>query len=410
MNGGTSGAAAAAGTATTVAAAARSAISFTSRVSRTAVRAVFGRYEAWAQTLNRSETLRSSLYTRKMPVCGGCGTENPDVAKFCLACGTPLVVAPPPEEERKPITALFVDIVGSTSRAEGLDPEDVLALLDPYYARLRAVLERHGGTVEKFIGDAVVALFGAPLAHEDDPERAVRAGLGILDERVALSEEDPDGRISVRVGITTGEVIVALGAKISEGQGMAWGDVMNTAARVQSAAPVDGVLVDERTYLATRKAIRYEAHEPIQAKGKAEPVQVWVAAGIEAAKGSAAAGGRLVGRDDELARVIALWETVRDSVSGRAVLVGEPGIGKSRLVAEVVARTDAVVYTGRCLSYGEGITYWPMIEVLRQAAGITAGEDGASVAAKLDSMLAGLPTSEVDEVRTVAVAISHLLG
>src|SRR5215212_2152765 len=349
-----------------------------------------------------------------MPFCISCGTQNPDIAKFCLACGTPLAAAPPPappaEEERKPITALFVDIVGSTSRAEGLDPEDVLAYLDPYYARLRAVLERHGGTVEKFIGDAVVALFGAPLAHEDDPERAVRAGLGILDELVALSEEDPDGRISVRVGITTGEVIVALGAKISEGQGMAWGDVMNTAARVQSAAPVDGVLVDERTYLATRNAIRYEEHEPIQAKGKAEPVQVWVAAGIEAAGGSAAAGGRLVGRDDEVARVMALWETVRDSGSGRAVLVGEPGIGKSRLVAEVVARTDAVVYTGRCLSYGEGITYWPIIEVLRQAAGITAGDDGATVAAKLDRMLAALPTSEVDEVRTIAVAISHLLG
>src|SRR5215211_8703288 len=315
-----------------------------------------------------------------MPFCISCGTENPGIAKFCLACGTPLATAPPPppaEEERKPITALFVDIVGSTSRAEGLDPEDVLALLDPYYARLRAGLERHGGTVEKFIGDAVVALFGAPLAHEDDPERALRAGLAILDEMAALNEEDPEARLSVRVGITTGDVIVALGARVSEGQGMAWGDVMNTAARVQSAAPVDGVLVDERTYLATRKAIRYEEHEPIQAKGKAEPVQVWVAAGIEAAKGSAAAGGRLVGRDDELARVIALWETVRDSGSGRAVLVGEPGIGKSRLVAEVVARTDAVVYTGRCLSYGEGITYWPIIEVLRQAAGITAGDDGA---------------------------------
>src|SRR5215208_4035148 len=136
-----------------------------------------------------------------MPFCISCGTENPGIAKFCLACGTPLAAAPPPpapaEEERKPITALFVDIVGSTSRAEGLDPEDVLALLDPYYARLRAVLERHGGSVGRFMGDGVVALFGAPLAREDAPARAVRSGLATRDEIGAVSGEDRDSRVSV---------------------------------------------------------------------------------------------------------------------------------------------------------------------------------------------------------------------
>src|SRR4051812_10221601 len=349
-----------------------------------------------------------------MPFCISCGTQNPDIAKFCLACGTPLAAAPPPaqsaEEERKPITALFVDIVGSTSRAEGLDPEDVLALLDPYYARLRGVLERHGGTVEKFIGDAVVALFGAPLAHEDDPERAVRAGLAILDEIAALNEEDPDSRLSVRVGITTGEVIVALGAKVAEGQGMAWGDVMNTAARVQSAAPVDGVLVDERTYETTRRTIDYSDHDSIAAKGKTEPVRVWVAERVGAERRRGLSEGRLVGRDAELGRLLELWERVRAGGAGRAVLVGEAGIGKGRLVAETAARTDAAVYEGRCLSYGEGITYWPVAEVVRAAAGIATSDHGPAVDAKLETLLSSLPTDNLDELRTIASALANLVG
>src|SRR5437899_4820006 len=172
-----------------------------------------------------------------MLLCPSCSTENPEIARFCLACGAELAPAPPPEEERKPVTSVFVDIVGSTSRAEQLDPEDVLSLLEPYYARLRSRLEQHGGTVEKYIGDAVVAVFGAPVAHEDDQERAVRAGLAILDEIGLLNEEDATRRLEVRVGINTGEALVALGARVSEGEGMAWGDVMNTAARIQSAAP-----------------------------------------------------------------------------------------------------------------------------------------------------------------------------
>src|SRR5439155_10245139 len=199
----------------------------------------------------------------EMAVCPSCGEENPDRFRHCGFCGALLHEETPPEEERKPITVLFVDMVGSTARGEELDPEDVRALLEPYYARLRAALERHGGTVEKFIGDAVVAVFGAPIAHEDDPERAVRAGLAILDEIEGLNEEDPTRRLEVRVGINTGEALVALAARVSEGQGMAWGDVMNTAARIQSAAPVNGVLVDERTYAAAAKAIEFEAADPI---------------------------------------------------------------------------------------------------------------------------------------------------
>ncbi len=219
-----------------------------------------------------------------MAICAECGTDNPDVAKFCMACAAPLATAGAPapapprrHEERRPVTAVFVDIVGSTSRAEQLDPEDVLALLEPYYERLRHVLEQHGGSVEKFIGDAVVALFGAPVAHEDDPERAVRSGLAIIAAIDALNAEDPSRELRVRVGITTGEAIVSLEARIGEGQGMAWGDVLNTAARLQSAAPINGVLVDERTYRSCRAAIEFEDAEPITAKGKAEAVPVWVA-------------------------------------------------------------------------------------------------------------------------------------
>jgi class 3 adenylate cyclase len=182
-----------------------------------------------------------------MPVCARCGTENPDVARFCLACGAPLEAAPPPEDERRPVTAVFVDLVGSTSRAEGLDPENVLGLLEPYYRRLRAELERFGGTVEKFIGDAVVALFGAPVAHRDDSERAVRAALAGVEAIAERNEEDPSRALAVRVGVNTGEAFVALGTPAVEGEGMAWGDVLNTAARLQSAAPPGSVLVGAET-------------------------------------------------------------------------------------------------------------------------------------------------------------------
>ena len=166
------------------------------------------------------------------------------------------------------MTVLFCDLVGFTQRAEQLDPEDVRALLTPYHQRVRAELDRHGGTVEKFIGDAVMALFGAPLAHEDDPERAVRAALAIRD----FAAEDG---LELRIGITTGEALVSLDANPAEGKGMASGDVVNTAARLQSAAPVNGILADETTYRATRHAIDYDDATAIEAKGKTRPIEAW---------------------------------------------------------------------------------------------------------------------------------------
>src|SRR3954447_11324683 len=196
-----------------------------------------------------------------MNSCPVCAQENTDVARFCLACGAALS-AEPSREERKVVTVLFADLVGCTSRAEQLDPEDVRAVLAPYWERLRGELERMGGTVEKFIGDAVMALFGAPVTREDDPERAVRAALAIRD----WAREEPD--LQVRIAVTTGEALVVLGARPAEGEGMAAGDVVNTASRLQAAAPVNGILVAESTYRATRHVIDYEEREPVTAKGK----------------------------------------------------------------------------------------------------------------------------------------------
>src|SRR5918994_1190581 len=210
-----------------------------------------------------------------MAICASCGQENPDIAKFCLACGTPLAIVPPPSEERKLVTVVFTDIVGSTAKAEHMDPEDVRARLAPYYARLRSELEGFGGTVEKFIGDAVVALFGAPVAHEDDPERAVRATLAVGEAIAELNAADEWLDLKLRTGVHTGEALVILGARTTEGEGMAAGDVMNTAARLQSAAPVNGIIASETTYRATSHVIEYREAEPVEAKGKTDPIPVW---------------------------------------------------------------------------------------------------------------------------------------
>jgi class 3 adenylate cyclase len=271
-----------------------------------------------------------------MIVCAECGRENPEEARFCLACGARLQARAPGREERKVVSILFADLVGFTSRAEKLDPEDVRATLSPYYARLRAELERRGGTVEKFIGDAVMAVFGAPVVHEDDPERAVRAGLAIRD---AIVE---DGQLQVRVAVTTGEALVSLDA--SQGEGMVAGDVVNTAARLQSSAPVNGVLVDETTQRATARAIEYREAEPVQAKGKAEPVRAWEAVEARARFGVDVVqeGAAFVGRRRELDFLADAFSRAREQREAQLVtLVGVPGIGKSRLVYELSRVVDA---------------------------------------------------------------------
>src|SRR5712691_5723115 len=350
----------------------------------------------------------------KMPVCAQCSTENPDVAKFCLACGSPLTAPTVVDEERKLDTLLFVDMVGSTARAEQLDPEDVLGVLEHYYVRLRAELERYGGTVEKYIGDAVVAHFGVPVAHEDDPERAVRAGFGILEAIGELNAEDPSRDLKVRIGIATGEAIVTLGARVEEGLGIAWCDILNTAARIEGAAPVMGILVGEETYRASAHAIEYRPHDAIEAKGKANPVPVWEAVRVKGAlERRLTHEAPLVGRTAELERLVALWErTQAERRPGLATITGDPGIGKSRLLTEFLTGVQeaAAVHWGRCLSYGEGITYWPVEEILKDAAGILQGDDPAVVSAKLGVLLERGPTDDLDQLRTIAVALANLIG
>jgi class 3 adenylate cyclase/tetratricopeptide (TPR) repeat protein len=351
-----------------------------------------------------------------MPFCTSCGTENPDQARFCFGCGSPLVAPQPvaaPSEERKVITAIFVDLVGSTARSEQLDPEDVKSLVAPYHASVRGELERHGGTFEKFSGDAVLALFGSPKAHEDDPQRAIRAAFSVRKAIAELNAEDEWLDLHIRIGIHTGEALVMLGARPSEGEWSAAGDVLNTAARIQSAAPTDGILVGGATYLVARDEFEFEPAEAIAAKGKAEPVEVWV---VVAPKDGAAAprgDAPLVGRESELAALTGFFDDVRDERRpGIATIVGAPGIGKSRLLLELVQRLERQydVHWGRCLSYGEGITYWPVTEIFKSAAGIMQSDDREAIAERLGTFLESLATEDVDELRTIASALSNLIG
>jgi class 3 adenylate cyclase/tetratricopeptide (TPR) repeat protein len=286
-------------------------------------------------------------------------------------------------QERKVVTVLFCDLVGFTSRAEAMDPEDVAALLAPYQARLRHELERYGGTVEKFIGDAVMALFGAPTAHEDDPERAVRAALAIRD----FAEDEG---IELRIGITTGEALVSLEARPDQGETVATGDVVNTAARLQGAAPVNGIVVGETTYRATLSAIDYAEHDPVEAKGKARPVPVWEARSararvvLERLHGTA-----LVGRLQELALLEGALTRARQELAPQLVtVVGVPGIGKSRLVFELsqaVDRDPELISwrQGRCLPYGDGVTFWALGEIVKAQAGILESDASDTVEEKL---------------------------
>jgi class 3 adenylate cyclase/tetratricopeptide (TPR) repeat protein len=318
---------------------------------------------------------------------------------FCTSCGSPLEVEPPAStEERKIVSVLFADLVGFTARAESLDPEEVHAFLAPYFARVRAELERFGGTVEKFIGDAVMALFGAPVAHEDDPERAVRAALAVREAIAELNASQSSPPLQIRIGVTTGEALVTRDARPSEGEGMAAGDVVNTAARLQAGAPVDGIVVDDATYRATEHAIEYRPGKPVEAKGKAEPVHVWEAVAPKARLGVDIAfrgGAPLVGRDDELdALRDALARARRERTAQLVTLVGVPGIGKSRLVYELWATLEAnpeLVYwrQGRSLPYGDGVSFWALGEMMKAQAGILESDGAEAAGEKLHGAVSG---------------------
>jgi class 3 adenylate cyclase len=345
--------------------------------------------------------------------CPSCGQQNPEGARFCNACASPLEAEERPlGEERKIVTVVFVDLVGFTARAERLDPEDVRGLLAPYHANVRSELERRGGTVEKFIGDAVMAVFGAPVAHEDDPERAVRAALEIRD----WSTEQPD--LQVRVAVNTGEALVKIGARPAEGEAMVAGDVVNTAARMQTAAPVNGVLVGETTYRATRDSIGYRETPGVRAKGKTDTVAVWEAVEPLASFGidvAARPPTPLFGRDRELELLRSILGRVRDERAAQLVtIVGVPGIGKSRLVRELFQlvddETELVRWRqGRCLPYGESVAFWALGEIVKAEAGILESDSPAEAERKLRDAVTRL-VPEPSETRWLATELRALVG
>ena len=341
-----------------------------------------------------------------MAVCPVCAEDNPARARFCLACGAALPAhGEPSREERKLVTVLFCDLVGFTARSDNADPEDVRATLRPYHARLRTEIERFGGTVEKFIGDAVMAVFGAPVAHEDDAERAVRSALRIMGAIVEMNEERPGLDLAVRIGVNTGEAVVALGRAPEEGEGIVTGDVVNTAARLQTAAPVGGVVVGQMTYRATKDLVEYEPLDPVTVKGKAEPIPIWRALsarsrfGIDVDQGTRTP---FVGRDNEFAL---LTQTFARAVAEPSVqlvtIIGEPGVGKTRLLWELRRHLDDLpdlMYwrQGRCLPYGEGVTYWALGEMVKAQAGVLETDPPDVALAKLQTTLAAVSTDETE--------------
>jgi class 3 adenylate cyclase/tetratricopeptide (TPR) repeat protein len=343
--------------------------------------------------------------------CPSCGSENAATAKFCSECGARLTPAARPLEERKVVTVVFCDLVGSTARAERLDPEDVRAQLSSFYARVRTDLERHGGTVEKFIGDAVVAVFGAPFVHEDDPERAVRAALAIRDW--ALEEVAVD----VRIAMNTGEALVTVDPRPDAGEGLVAGDVINTAARLQAAAPVNGILVGEATYRATERRIEYLRQAAVEAKGKQEPVTVWEAVAARSLLGvdvDLQPRTRLVGRRRELDQLLDALARARAEREPQLVtIVGVPGMGKSRLVQELSVAVEAEPVLirwrqGRSLPYGQGVSYWALGEMVKAEAGILESDAAAIAELKLRETVARV--SSADDVDWLESMLRPLIG
>ncbi len=340
-----------------------------------------------------------------MSLCVTCGQDNPAGARFCNSCGATLQ-ADEQRDERKIITVLFADLVGFTARAELLDPEDVREILQAYHTRVKAEIERFGGVVEKFIGDAVMGVFGAPASHGDDPERAVRAAMAVREAVAAMNEADPKLDLQVRLAVNTGEAIVSLGAKAEAGEAMVAGDVVNTASRLQTAAPTNGILVGEETHRATRSLLVYEEAEAVTAKGKSAPLRVWLAQGARTDPGERPLSTvPMLGRENELGVLRRIFESIVAEERPHLVTVlGDAGIGKTRLAAEFSAGLEeqgVIVLRGRSLPYGANTLYGPFTQVVKQFTGIFASDDEASAKSKLRTGLEALfPDGSPEELAT----------
>jgi predicted ATPase/class 3 adenylate cyclase len=374
--------------------------------------------------------------------CASCGAEIPPGNRFCGYCGASVgaavataPAAAPPFDANSPaapptspasfssgsttelrhVSVLFCDLVGFTPLAESKDPEEVRELLSGYFELARAIVSRYGGVVEKFIGDAVMAVWGAPVAREDDAERAVRAGLDLVAAVSSYGSEQGSVGLTARVGVVTGTAATTETAE----EGFVVGDRVNTAARIQSVAPPGCCYVDESTKRATDAAVAYSDAGSHELKGKAEPVQLYralrVVAGVGGALKSEGLEAPFVGRDRELRLVKDLFHASAEE--GRAHLVsvtGIAGIGKSRLAWEFYKYLDGLSsvfrwHRGRCLSYGEGVAYWALAEMVRGRAGILEGEDAGSAASKLHAAV-DEHLADPEERRWVEPRLAHLLG
>jgi len=348
--------------------------------------------------------------------CASCAAELPVGARFCPACGTAVSgETRSPIEERRVVSVLFADVTGSTTLGELLDPEQLREVMATYFGAMREEIEAEGGTVEKFIGDAVMAAFGVPAAHEDDPARALRAALRMrlrLDLVNTGLEATHGLTLRMRIGVNTGEVLASGGG--APGEPMVTGDVVNTAARLQSTAEPDEIIAAERTRRAVR-GFRFGDRRELILKGKAEPV---VASALLGGSGEAANVGLsapMVGRDAEMELLHTMF---RRSASERrphvVTIYGEPGVGKSRLTYEFVRRAEAyadapVVVRGRCLPYGDGITYWPLSEILRAVAGIADTDPPTVALSKIRALKGSQAASTADPEHTPA-ALAFTMG
>jgi len=319
-----------------------------------------------------------------MAACRSCGSTNPEGNRFCGTCGAQL--AGGATDVRKIVTALFCDLVGSTTLGETHDPEVLRPILRGYFEEMRSALERHGGHVEKYIGDAVAGVFGVPRSHEDDALRAVRAALE-MQERIDGLNRDAVVRIACRIGVQTGEVLVPGGDEPLIGDGM------NTAARLQAAAEPGQVLIGASTFELVRDAVVADAVSPMELKGKGEPVTAYRVREVlaTATEGRARhSESPLVGRERELRQLgEALDRAVADTSVHLFTLIAHPGIGKTRLVEEFMTTTtaDATVVRGRCLAYGDGITFWPVAEIVRDVAGIMESDQAEVAREKIAKVL-----------------------
>ncbi len=342
--------------------------------------------------------------------CAACGEENPPEFRFCGACGaacdtssaSPSGSGESIDGERRWVTVMFADLSGFTALSERTDPEEIRSMVDRCMSEMGQVVDRFGGSVDKVIGDALMAVFGAPVAHEDDSERAVRAALEI--QRRASEQSHDFGGLCVSIGVNTGEVIFAPVGPHGRRELTVMGDAVNTAARLQAAAPPEGVLLGEATHAACAHAIACEAMEPILAKGKEAPLCAWLARrAISAPADRPVSAAPFIGRDTELELLARTWTRASSERHPQMVtLVGAPGIGKTRLTLEFAARVESAggrIFSGRPLPYGAAASYWAFGQVIREACGIFANDPADVAAGKLAERAASLlPASEAAEL------------